>query len=62
MYTGLYTGFQVHYLILTEECKVIKLFGHIRMVLSKDFLSNFQCPLAERFCFLVLASLAIQNS
>jgi hypothetical protein len=47
---------------LTEECKVVKLFGYIRMVLSKDLLSNLQCPLAEWFCFLVFPSFAIQDS
>jgi len=52
----------VEYLILTEESKVIKLFGYIRMVLSKDLLSNLQCPFAEGFCFLVLPTFAIKNS
>jgi Na+/H+ antiporter NhaA len=47
---------------LTEECEVIKLFGYIRMVLSKDLLSDLQCPLAEWFCFLVLPTFAIKNS
>jgi len=32
------------------------------MVLSKDLLSNLQCPLAEWFCFLVLPTFAIKNS
>jgi Na+/H+ antiporter NhaA len=52
----------VEYLILTEECKIIKLFGYIRMVLPKDLLSNLQRPLAEWFCFLVLPTFAIKNS
>jgi hypothetical protein len=46
---------------LTEKCKVIKLLGYIRMVLSKDLLSNLQCPFAEGLCFLVLPSFPIKN-
>jgi hypothetical protein len=47
---------------LIEQCEVIKLLGYIRMVLSKDLLSNLQCPLAEWDCFLVLPKFGIKNS
>ena len=48
-------------MILAKESEIVELFGDIRVILSENFLSDFQRAFAERLRVFVLATFAVQN-
>ena len=48
-------------LILTQESEIVELFGDVGVILAQDLLADLQRALAERFCVLVFAALAVEH-